>query len=88
MNSLRTVSEQRTPRYTEICQVTVGNPRSTAESENGTKNIRIEKIPPRLLHARTNFTVRFPMEGIKGKNEILQKTVIAGAETILSRIVV
>lgn len=40
---LRTVSQQRTPRYTEICQVTVGNPSCTAERENGSKNIRMEK---------------------------------------------
>lgn len=51
------------------------------------KPIRMEKNPPRLLHARTNFTVRFPMEGIKGKNDILLKTVIAGAESTLSRVV-
>lgn len=77
---LRTVSQQRTPRYSEICQVRVGNTRCTAESENERKKLRIEKDPPRYLHARTNFTVRFPMEGIKGKNEILRKTGIAGAE--------
>lgn len=67
--------------------MTVGNPRCTAESENGSKNLRMEKNLPRFLHARTHFNARFPMEGIKGKDEILQKTVIAGAESTLSRIV-
>jgi len=47
----------------------------------------MEKKPQRFLHARTKFTVRFPIEGIKGKNEKLQKIVIAGAKSTLSPIV-
>lgn len=48
--------------------MTLGNPRCIAESENGKKYPkRMEDSPPRFLHATSNFIIRLPKEGIKGK---------------------